>query len=134
MSLFIAAVASLLLAIIARSPNGVCAKQLVGPVVISSVEPTTPVTLSTRLPLHNSTASATSQTATDNYNILWPNDVNAGRPAGDLIFATVLYRHGDRTPIETYKSDPWGGAEHWPEGWGQLTAVSTIMCVYLCKL
>lgn len=38
-----------------------------------------------------------------------------------LIFAHVIYRHGDRTPINTYPNDPWGKREFWPVGWGQLT-------------
>lgn len=40
---------------------------------------------------------------------------------GKLVFAHVLYRHGDRTPIEPYPSDPWGDIKDWPTGWGQLT-------------
>lgn len=38
-----------------------------------------------------------------------------------LLFAHVLYRHGDRTPIEPYPSDPWKDPSHWTAGWGQLT-------------
>ncbi|KAF2883594.1 hypothetical protein ILUMI_22589 [Ignelater luminosus] len=30
----------------------------------------------------------------------------------------VLFRHGDRTPTQTYTNDPH---KYWPEGWGQLT-------------
>lgn len=43
---------------------------------------------------------------------------------GTLIFATVIYRHGARTPIDAYPTDPWSSVEHWPEGWGMLTNVS----------
>lgn len=34
-----------------------------------------------------------------------------------------IYRHGDRTPIEPYPTDPYK-KDHWPEGLGQLTKVS----------
>lgn len=43
---------------------------------------------------------------------------------GELIFAHVFFRHGARTPITPYPTDPWRDAKHWPEGWGQLTDVS----------
>lgn len=42
---------------------------------------------------------------------------------GDLVFAHVLYRHGDRTIIEPYPLDPWKNPKYWPTGWGQLTNV-----------
>lgn len=32
-----------------------------------------------------------------------------------------LYRHGDRTPVEPYPSDPYRDPKYWPTGWGQLT-------------
>ncbi|XP_037947770.1 prostatic acid phosphatase-like [Teleopsis dalmanni] len=44
-------------------------------------------------------------------------------PKGKLVFAHVIYRHGDRTPIEPYPTDPWGKSEFWPTGWGQLTKI-----------
>uniref|UniRef100_A0A6M2E009 acid phosphatase n=1 Tax=Xenopsylla cheopis TaxID=163159 RepID=A0A6M2E009_XENCH len=40
---------------------------------------------------------------------------------GELIFAHVIFRHGDRTPIDPYPTDPWGYRKFWPTGWGQLT-------------
>ncbi|XP_014092609.2 prostatic acid phosphatase isoform X2 [Bactrocera oleae] len=40
---------------------------------------------------------------------------------GKLIFSHVLFRHGDRTPIEPYPTDPWKNREYWPVGWGELT-------------
>ncbi|XP_037029743.1 prostatic acid phosphatase-like [Bradysia coprophila] len=40
---------------------------------------------------------------------------------GKLIFVHVLFRHGDRTPIDPYPNDPWGNRTFWPVGWGQLT-------------
>uniref|UniRef100_A0A0K8V6W7 Lysosomal acid phosphatase n=1 Tax=Bactrocera latifrons TaxID=174628 RepID=A0A0K8V6W7_BACLA len=43
---------------------------------------------------------------------------------GKLIFSHVLFRHGDRTPIEPYPTDPWKNREYWPVGWGELTNVS----------
>lgn len=47
-----------------------------------------------------------------------------GGPAaeeGQLLFAHVIYRHGDRTPIDPYPNDPWKDPSHWTTGWGQLT-------------
>lgn len=40
---------------------------------------------------------------------------------GKLMFAHVLFRHGDRTPIDPYPNDPWKDPSHWTTGWGQLT-------------
>ncbi|XP_038104455.1 testicular acid phosphatase homolog [Culex quinquefasciatus] len=40
---------------------------------------------------------------------------------GKLIFAHVIFRHGNRTPIMSYPTDPWRDRYHWPNGWGQLT-------------
>ncbi|XP_043491248.1 prostatic acid phosphatase-like [Polistes fuscatus] len=40
---------------------------------------------------------------------------------GTVIFANVLYRHGDRTPIELYPNDPYQNESLWPVPFGQLT-------------
>lgn len=50
-------------------------------------------------------------------------DANNPELKGKLVFAHVLFRHGDRTPVEPYPSDPWGDASDWPTGWGQLTNI-----------
>lgn len=34
-----------------------------------------------------------------------------------------IFRHGDRTPIDTYPTDPYRNRSFWPEGFGQLTNV-----------
>ena len=34
----------------------------------------------------------------------------------------LLYRHGDRTPIKPYATDPYKDSSHWPVGFGQLTS------------
>jgi len=34
----------------------------------------------------------------------------------------LLYRHGDRTPIKPYNTDPYHAESHWPVGFGQLTS------------
>jgi len=38
-----------------------------------------------------------------------------------LIFAQIIFRHGDRTIRKTYKNDPYRDNIYWPEGFGQLT-------------
>lgn len=36
-----------------------------------------------------------------------------------------LFRHGDRTPLKTYSSDPYKNYS-WPGGWGALTTVKSM--------
>lgn len=54
-----------------------------------------------------------------------PHNLDVGEQevfaSGKLIFAHVLYRHGDRTPIKPYPSDPYRNLSFWPRDWGQLT-------------
>ncbi|EFN77523.1 Lysosomal acid phosphatase [Harpegnathos saltator] len=40
---------------------------------------------------------------------------------GIIVFANVLYRHGDRTPIAPYPSDPYRSETLWPVPYGELT-------------
>nr|CAB59935.1 acid phosphatase-1 [Drosophila subobscura] len=49
-----------------------------------------------------------------------PPDQLATLP-GELKFAHVIFRHGDRTPVDPYPTDPWNNRKFWPTGWGQLT-------------
>uniref|UniRef100_U5EX31 acid phosphatase n=1 Tax=Corethrella appendiculata TaxID=1370023 RepID=U5EX31_9DIPT len=53
--------------------------------------------------------------------IVWCSEKNATGNEGQLIFAHVLFRHGDRTPVDPYPTDPWRDLKYWPTGWGQLT-------------
>lgn len=41
----------------------------------------------------------------------------------DLKSVVVLYRHGDRAPIQPYKNDPYANESNWPLGFGQLTTI-----------
>lgn len=34
-----------------------------------------------------------------------------------------IFRHGDRTPVDPYPTDPYLNLTYWPEGYGQLTDV-----------
>ncbi|XP_076183776.1 prostatic acid phosphatase isoform X3 [Ptiloglossa arizonensis] len=40
---------------------------------------------------------------------------------GSIIFANILYRHGDRTPVKSYPNDPYNNQSIWPVPYGQLT-------------
>ncbi|XP_021935195.1 prostatic acid phosphatase isoform X2 [Zootermopsis nevadensis] len=42
---------------------------------------------------------------------------------GSLVFVSALYRHGDRTPVSSYPTDPYNNLSYWPVGWGQLTNI-----------
>ncbi|XP_063984985.1 prostatic acid phosphatase-like isoform X1 [Diachasmimorpha longicaudata] len=46
----------------------------------------------------------------------------AGDPElGNIVLANVLFRHGDRTPLDPYPNDPWRNESLWPVPFGQLT-------------
>ncbi|XP_049782248.1 lysosomal acid phosphatase-like [Schistocerca cancellata] len=45
--------------------------------------------------------------------------VSQGAPQGPA--AQEIFRHGDRTPTDTYPEDPYNDDKYWPEGWGALT-------------
>ncbi|CAD6992511.1 unnamed protein product [Ceratitis capitata] len=62
---------------------------------------------------------STPQQATNEINNALPESALKGK----LIFSHVLFRHGDRTPIEPYPTDPWKNREYWPVGWGELTNI-----------
>ncbi|KAL0852301.1 hypothetical protein ABMA28_000509 [Loxostege sticticalis] len=38
-------------------------------------------------------------------------------------YAAIIYRHGDRTPIDTYPTDPWRNESLWPVKFGELTNI-----------
>ncbi|XP_073992422.1 prostatic acid phosphatase-like isoform X1 [Rhodnius prolixus] len=40
---------------------------------------------------------------------------------GEVIFVNILYRHGERTPLDPYPNDPYKNLSYWPCDWGQLT-------------
>uniref|UniRef100_A0A4X2K0X0 acid phosphatase n=1 Tax=Vombatus ursinus TaxID=29139 RepID=A0A4X2K0X0_VOMUR len=46
----------------------------------------------------------------------WPEP-----PRGSLLFVTLVYRHGDRAPLDSYPTDPHKDKAIWPYGLGQLT-------------
>ncbi|KAJ8737588.1 hypothetical protein PYW08_000183 [Mythimna loreyi] len=38
-------------------------------------------------------------------------------------FAAIIFRHGDRTPVEPYPTDPWRNESLWPVKFGELTNI-----------
>ncbi|XP_063241769.1 prostatic acid phosphatase-like [Bacillus rossius redtenbacheri] len=50
--------------------------------------------------------------------------IQAEHDLGNIVFASVLFRHGDRTPTSSYPNDPYNDeAKYWPRGYGQLTEI-----------
>jgi lysosomal acid phosphatase len=47
--------------------------------------------------------------------------VAAEEEEGKLRFVVALFRHGDRTPLEFYPTDPYKDPSQWTQGVGQLT-------------
>uniref|UniRef100_A0A7E4V8L6 acid phosphatase n=1 Tax=Panagrellus redivivus TaxID=6233 RepID=A0A7E4V8L6_PANRE len=43
-------------------------------------------------------------------------------PSDELIFVQAIWRHGDRSPTETFPNDTYQEKD-WPQGWGQLSAL-----------
>lgn len=48
-------------------------------------------------------------------------DLSVAEDLGTIVFANVLYRHGDRTPVRPYTNDPYNNESLWPVPYGQLT-------------
>ncbi|KAJ8972002.1 hypothetical protein NQ314_000433 [Rhamnusium bicolor] len=42
----------------------------------------------------------------------------------ELNAVVVIYRHGDRTPVKPYPTDPYRNISFWPVDFGQLTNIS----------
>lgn len=43
--------------------------------------------------------------------------------ADTVKYAAVIFRHGDRTPVGTYPTDPWRNESLWPVRFGELTNI-----------
>jgi len=54
-------------------------------------------------------------------SLLAPLNHVTARAPDTLKLVHMLYRHGDRTPTETYPNDPYKDVSSWPVSWGQLT-------------
>lgn len=42
-------------------------------------------------------------------------------PGLEIKYTALVFRHGDRTPIDPYPKDPWNNRKYWPVKFGQLT-------------
>lgn len=49
-------------------------------------------------------------------------DSNDAEGLRTLRMIAIIFRHGDRTPTETYPNDPYINYQ-WPGGWGAMTEV-----------
>lgn len=49
------------------------------------------------------------------------NDTTAEIPSDSLVFAQILFRHGERNILKPYKNDPWNDEKYWAGGYAQLT-------------
>lgn len=47
-----------------------------------------------------------------------------------MLFAHVIFRHGDRTIIKQYPNEIYKSPDYWSEGFGQVTKVSVAQ--YIC--
>lgn len=52
---------------------------------------------------------------------------------GELVFVSIIYRHGDRTPIDFFPTDPYQNASYWPASPGQLTNTGKLQHYFLGK-
>lgn len=52
------------------------------------------------------------------------------REKDTLRLVTVIIRHGERAPVDTYPNDPYIKDSMKPYGWGQLTNVNTVSSVF----
>lgn len=39
----------------------------------------------------------------------------------NIRYAALIFRHGDRTPVDPYPTDPWRDPSLWPVKFGELT-------------
>ncbi|XP_054165608.1 prostatic acid phosphatase-like [Oppia nitens] len=47
--------------------------------------------------------------------------ITSSTDSSQLKLVFMIHRHGDRTPIQSYPTDPYANSSYWPDGWGQLT-------------
>uniref|UniRef100_H2ZM94 acid phosphatase n=1 Tax=Ciona savignyi TaxID=51511 RepID=H2ZM94_CIOSA len=47
----------------------------------------------------------------------------ASSEENELIFANLIWRHGARSPVRSYPTNPYNNKPVWPQGFGQLTQV-----------
>ncbi|CAI8038231.1 Lysosomal acid phosphatase, partial [Geodia barretti] len=62
------------------------------------------------------------------------SSVQSYKEQRQLLLASVLFRHGDRSPVDAYPTDTRYQESYWPQGFGQLSTTGMRQHLYLGSL